>query len=462
MTTFDSIKCTDAIKTALVKYDYCEPTIIQLAQHVGFNDDEIRMLNVFWEPVFNKSWIFLDRDIIQKWFCKNDTSKYAVSHFYNRVLFKYNEDIDYKQIELSQLEVVTSNSCETPIVSKTKDNRGGRNAKYYQVTGECFKMVAMERNKDIRLYYIKVEELAVFMKDYIHAMCQHINVEKEHGLLNELKLAEQKELTEAADKKVNDMKIINDTIQNRINNTNAFDKNSTFYIATSTRYAQQHIFKPGCVNSIGIKSLKSRLAQYNTGKTGDDLFYFCHIVEVYDARTLDYKLKKLMAQLKFNKNKEMVVLHYDSLIKIVNYVYERHVESYETWNDFVTSGDYKLQMFYPAVIPADMLANMSEQKDGEVYATKTIDVADLTNVQKKDYLIQAIEIFCTDNNIEYNHEADKDNVDKKITIIWKDLQPILKKICCVKNLQPSKWRDQLKNIDTDSKSINQIKWIKKN
>ena len=466
MTTSDSIKCSDAIKTALVKYDYCEPTLIQLAQHVGFNDDEIRMLNVFWEPVFNKSWIYLSRSMITI-----DMGYKKMSNFYRDTLrSKYEEGVDYIEVDSNHDVIKLYHSSDEYLSSLgSTTHTGGKVPKYYLVNGRALKKMLVKcntkRGNAVCEYYIKVEELAVFMKEYIAAMCQHINVEKEHELLNDLKLAEQKELTEAADKKASDMKIVNDRIQNRINSTNAFDKNTTFYIATSTIYAQQNIYKPGCVNSISKKSLKARLVQYNTGKTGDDLFYFCYIVDVYDARTMDHKLKKLMAHLKFNKNKEMVVLHYDSLIKIVNHVHESHVKSYEKWNDFVTGGEYKLQLDKTPVIPANVWVHtitMTEQKYGEVCETKIIDVADLTDVQKKDYLIQAIEIFCTDNEMEYNHEADKDNVDKKITIIWKDLQPILKKICCVKNLQPSKWRDPLKTISTDSKSIDQIKWVKKN
>ena len=461
MTMVESIKCDDMVKTALIKYNYGEPTTVELAQHVGFNDDEIRMLKTFWEPVFNKSWIYLSPSMIT-----NEMGYKKVSHFYKDTMYtQYIDNVDYKEVAKHDDAVLSytdfqPNVCGGLNLRKHKDNRGGHNTKYYVVTGRTLKKMLMKcktkRGDAVCEYYLKVEELAIFMKDYISAMHQYLFTKQ---------IEEQRMLIEATNKKANDMKIINDRIQTHINNTKTLDKNSTFYITTSTRYAQQNIFKPGCIDSIGKKSLKARLAQYNTGKTGDDLFYFCHIVEVYDARTLDYKLKKLMAQLKFNKNKEMVVLHYDTLINIVNRVHEHHLEDYETWNDFITSGEYKLQLDKTPIIPADVwnhTITLTEQKDGKVCKTKTIDVADLTDAQKKDYLIQAIEIFCTDNEMEYNHEADKDNADKKITIIWKDLQSILKKICCVKKLQPSKWRDPLKTISTDSKSIDQIKWVKKN
>ena len=42
------------IQIALAKYEYKEPSIDQLAEHVGFNTDEQRMLKLFWEPAFNQ------------------------------------------------------------------------------------------------------------------------------------------------------------------------------------------------------------------------------------------------------------------------------------------------------------------------------------------------------------------------------------------------------------------------
>ena len=80
---------------------------------------------------------------------------------------------------------------------------------------------------------------------------------------------------------------------------------------------------------------------------------------------------------------------------------------------------------------------------------------------KQEYLIQAIEIFCVDGGTPYEYQKDKDDTEKKITLVWKDLQAVLKQVCGVKKLLPSKWRKQLKDINADSQSIQQIQWIKK-
>jgi hypothetical protein len=92
---------------------------------------------------------------------------------------------------------VTIDFYRTKLVSKKEVYKNGyqQNAKFYEVTGECLKMIAMDRNNEIRKYYITVEELAMFMRDYILALHQYINAKqmKEMTLkLNDKRLMWQK------------------------------------------------------------------------------------------------------------------------------------------------------------------------------------------------------------------------------------------------------------------------------
>lgn len=141
------------LETALIKFDYKEPTNEELAQHIGFTNKELKMMKIFWEPCFNKSWLYLPREMIKNWFCKEDKGRDAIRHFYDRILFKYDKGVDYKVI--TKNDPLILNNFYSPKVAN------GNRAKFYAVTGECFKMICMERNKDIRRYYIKIEELAI-------------------------------------------------------------------------------------------------------------------------------------------------------------------------------------------------------------------------------------------------------------------------------------------------------------
>jgi hypothetical protein len=456
----DNIKCDDTVKAALVKHDYKKPTMMQLAEHSGFNNEELKQLDILWLPAYSDGWIYLSDDIIRSQMT-DDTGIYAIKNFITRSLVSnadYHDNVHYKCIKRNDpLVVAFINSDWSDLTSRNLSN----NKKYYAVTGDTYEDLLMRssssKGRRCRLLYRKVVKLAMYMRDYISAMYQYISAND---------MAEQKQLLDKSKQEVNNMRIINERVQLHINNTKTLGKTSTFYIATSKRYAAQNIFKPGCIDSIGNKQLKSRLDQYNTGKTGDDLFYFCHVEEVHAAKELDYKLKKLLQQLKYNCKKEMVVVHYDSLIKIVRHVSANHTEDYEYFNTFIESGEYKLSLNTTPVIPQPVLIDthtitITEQKNGNEIQSTTIDIANLSDAEKQQYLIQAIEIFCTNNGTEYNHDAEK-NSDKKIIVVWKELQTILKDICHTAKLQPSKWRNPLKSIGDNSKSIQQIKWLNRN
>lgn len=44
-----------SVQEALVKFQNKEVSYMELAKFVGFNEDELIMIEVFWEPVFNKT-----------------------------------------------------------------------------------------------------------------------------------------------------------------------------------------------------------------------------------------------------------------------------------------------------------------------------------------------------------------------------------------------------------------------
>ena len=445
---------TTQIENALVQFEYKEVETSELAKFIGFNDDELKMLKIFWDPVFNKSWIYLSSSMITK-----DMGYSKLSNFYSQVLrANYTENVEYKEVTETDPIVQSyrefEEKCQCLLISiGNKAHTGGKTPKYYLVTGRALKKMLMKaktsRGDAICDYYLKVEELAMFMREYIHALHKYISTKQIDDMTT----------------RVNDLKIINERVQNFIDNTKSLEKKSTFYIATSKRYAAQNIFKPGHIDGVGDKLLTQRLASYNTGKTGDDLFYFCHVEEVYDAKELDHKLKKLFINMKMNKRKEMVICHWDDFLDIVKYVSANHTEDYNYFNDFITSGKFQTTFKKTPVVPPPIsfghTLTIKEHKGGREIKTQTIDVANLTDDQKKEYLIRAIEIFCTNNKMEYNHETEKDNADKKITLVWKDIQSILKQVCRVKKLLPNKWRASLKEINTDSQSIRQIKWINK-
>jgi hypothetical protein len=86
---------TDKINEALVKFNYEETSIQQLAEHIGFSFfAQLFYKKWFWEPAFNGSWIYLSPEIITQ-----DMGYKQISSFYKDTLrLKYTKDIDYSEI----------------------------------------------------------------------------------------------------------------------------------------------------------------------------------------------------------------------------------------------------------------------------------------------------------------------------------------------------------------------------
>jgi phage anti-repressor protein len=142
-------------------------TELEFAKLVGFTDAECDMLKVYWDPIFNGSWIYLSDELILEYLTK-EKSKYAIKNFYKQVfLTNYEENIDYKEVTIEN-EVIKSWWLKKTTANSTY--KPPSNKKYYIVTGECYKCMLMAsrtpKGKDMRMYYIKVEGLARNMKDY--------------------------------------------------------------------------------------------------------------------------------------------------------------------------------------------------------------------------------------------------------------------------------------------------------
>jgi phage anti-repressor protein len=111
----------------------------------------------------------------------NEKGKEALPHFYSRVLISddYTENIDYKQITKYNDLVKFYEISRAP---KLESKKVAHNKKYYAITGDTYKDLlqksANKKGKQARKYYHKVEQLAIFMKDYINAMHKH-NLEKQ-------------------------------------------------------------------------------------------------------------------------------------------------------------------------------------------------------------------------------------------------------------------------------------------
>jgi phage anti-repressor protein len=173
------VKMDPMIRAALEKTTFNDLDYIELAKIFGFNDNEIKMLIVFWDPFYNKSWIYVSTEIIHDTFgyTKNTSSSTTI---YKKLTNQFEEGLEYKEVTKDHKLVV-----EYEKAKKNKETRGGALKKYFIITGETLKSMCMMANttkgKETRLYFIKVESLCAFVTKYTIAKLKEECLIAEHA-----------------------------------------------------------------------------------------------------------------------------------------------------------------------------------------------------------------------------------------------------------------------------------------
>jgi hypothetical protein len=164
----------------------------KLAQLARFSNEEIEFVKLFWEPTFNKSWIYLTKEMVVDWMGYKDNEK-TMRDFYKKLIKDYEENVDYKEVTQNN-EIVrkshSGNFRNEKILqkddetiqnlyrgnfpgkeNKAKSTRGASLKKFYIITGECLKCLLMSaqtpKGKLVRKIYIKTENLVVLMIEVI-------------------------------------------------------------------------------------------------------------------------------------------------------------------------------------------------------------------------------------------------------------------------------------------------------
>jgi len=165
----------DILNQAIAVYDTQEITNEQLADIIGFDDDEREMMRMFWDKCFNGSWMLLTKEIVGM-YLSDETGRNMMCNFVERTLLKFGrKDIDYMQVDKNHdlvQEYLNSsylrNLNMAPVVTSNK---------FYIITGHYFKSLLMMSTSDngrkARSYYMKIEMLVVVMRDYLANKLRH-------------------------------------------------------------------------------------------------------------------------------------------------------------------------------------------------------------------------------------------------------------------------------------------------
>jgi len=325
------------VESALEFHQYEIPTPEAMARYVGFDDEQIAMLGRFWDPVFNKSWFYMDDDTILKYMTKS-AKQNGLKRFFKKLKSEYVVDVDYREIK-SDDELVSKYSAR--IGCSQRETRGGK--KYYVVSGECLKMLLQSSRtaagKDVRKYFVRVEELAHFQHQYIAALEKHMaetRIETQAAIMQAQDREHQLEM-EAKDRELElakaKIKIVD--LGEYIMNVRTVECVSAIYIVSCPSMARRGIYKIGSVRVYSLRRFKSRLSTYNVGRAHDDMYEFNYIRPTYAAWELDTQLRRLLAQFKHNKRRETVCMDFEAVRRVVDFVVQCNDQKHEFLNAYL-------------------------------------------------------------------------------------------------------------------------------
>lgn len=221
---------------------------LKLAKFKGFNEKQIEMVKLFWDPAFNGGWIYLSDEVIYDYFGYKK-SESSSKNFYKTMKDNYIENTDYQEV---------SHNNEIIQVYTQRQNAGGKskapaNKKYYIITGKTFKKMGMKANTkkgdEICDYFLIVEELCIDWRDIMN---------KIQLMLNQKELQEKDQQLQIANSK-------NLTLVSKLHAEKLHQVDGFVYWITSEQYAKQSHFRFGRTNN-----LTRRLGEHNRSRPDND------------------------------------------------------------------------------------------------------------------------------------------------------------------------------------------------
>jgi hypothetical protein len=395
------------INDMLKKYNYKEVSNQQLAEHLNFTEEEQKMIQMFWEPAFNGSWIYLNDEIILSQLT-NEKGKNALSNFYKQVLLTddYKENVDYKQI-CKDDELIKN---LVPINTRNQKNKAKQTTKkYYAITGETYKDLlqrsANKKGKTTRQYYRKIEQLAIMMKDYLVGLNLY-NIQKQLQLKDSEIEATKLEL-KSKDESYNRLNTVNiELLTFKKNN----QKNESVYIVATYKYATQGIFKVG-----RTKCMKARTSGHNNTHITGDKVKVLKEFKVNDSIAVENYIHRKLKGLLVNNEKEFFLCPYDLLENIIDVIVNKD-ENNNNLIDSIVDTVYQLKGFRNSTCwtrgidinifneEYKLICTGDEDEDKAVF-----NVTTASPEQKKAFVSECVKAY-------------KETIEEPNKLIWKNFQ----------------------------------------
>ncbi|CCV01702.1 hypothetical protein IIV22_025R [Invertebrate iridescent virus 22] len=381
--------------------------ILTFVKEVNFEIKDNLGFDVLWDSMTSKHCVNV-HTMLLKWMGYENEDRFAKQDFIR--LLESNE-IPYFSISYKDPLIAKFPQIQEEIKIMLPMNRSTK--RWLIMEPKNFKEAIMclttKRSKEIRKYYLLLEELVQLygayttqfkekqLNDQIQAKDDQIQSNLDHILLlKDLLIDDQKR-----------------------------EKTQVLYIATSQNYARQNRFKVGGVEN--TQKLDSRLSVYNSRSASGDEWYYSDTFLVADYHQIESRLKDLLGRFRDKKSKEIYILHYSNIKYICEYLSTHYNDEIDEVNQKLTEfisnlNSYQLRPIVPPPI-CIRFANITTLKEDGTTTSTTLQSNSKEDFINKltDYIHQLDE--CT-TQISKKKVFD----DLKVKKDRKDKYPVLKSL----------------------------------
>ncbi|CCU56119.1 N1R/p28-like protein [Choristoneura rosaceana entomopoxvirus 'L'] len=285
---------------------------------------------------------------------------------------------------------------------------------------ESIIMMNNSNSKNIRKYYITLEEILFDYAKYI----SEYNLQNEKNKIKELQINNNQLKLEKEKAERRSLRLKEKFIEEK-----KLKLDQIIYISTSKSYAAQNRFKIGGVDNITL--LKPRLSTYNSRSAEGDEWYYSHIKKVNNYKQFESRFWSVMSSFRDKKDKEILILYYNDLIDIFNFIADNYNEDIDYFNKnvkiFIDNIDND-KFYVPEPFNIE-LVNICSIKNGKVDNKLIIATKEIIIDEIKDYFKIKIE----SNELEIKRKDINDYIDKKYKFNKRDLWNISKEVKAIFN-----------------------------
>lgn len=331
---------TDTIVTRLLQEAAAtgtKPTFRDIAIAAGYGEDDLKRVDTYWDIAFNKSWLYLSDHVIFRDLGYAKT-KSCRTKLYERITKEYINIVEYEEVtkdhEIVQMSVHNVTDSQPPMEEAkigTTGGHGGSSRRYFIITGETFKNLAMSAGTDAgratRMYYIKTERLAAIMREVL----MQLEIIERDKVIAE-KEAEVKEKDAAIAEKDAEAQRLYDINKELLTYKKHIGRDESIYIVSAWRYAVQGLFKIG-----RTKTIKARSSGHNTSHPTGDAVKVLAEFKVNNATTLETDIHKKLSGLRSTTENEFFACPFNMLWLIVKMVTDNDSAELDAVNTIVDS-----------------------------------------------------------------------------------------------------------------------------